>query len=66
MTYQHGEVTCRAYTGCADDASAELCTIDGGGHQWPGGNDLPFLGHNTDDVDATARIWAFFAAHPRR
>ena len=37
--------------GCADNRSVVLITIDGGGHQWPG--------------FATAKLWQFFAAHPR-
>jgi polyhydroxybutyrate depolymerase len=64
-TLSQGEVSCVARDGCAAGSAVELCTVHGGGHQWPGGNDLPLLGHNTDDVDATARIWSFFAAHPR-
>lgn len=60
-TYDEGDATCVAHDGC--DAAAELCTIDGGGHQWPGGGSLPFLGHTSTDLDATSRIADFFAAH---
>jgi polyhydroxybutyrate depolymerase len=43
-----------------------LCTIDGGGHQWPGGESIGvFSGTLSTDLDATAAMWAFFAAHPR-
>jgi polyhydroxybutyrate depolymerase len=62
---QVGEVTCRARSGCADGSAAELCTIEGGGHQWPGGRDLPLLGHNTRDISASAASWAFFARFTR-
>ncbi len=37
--------------GCPDNRSVVLITVDGGGHQWPG--------------FATAKLWEFFAAHPR-
>jgi polyhydroxybutyrate depolymerase len=49
-----------------------LITIDGAGHQWPGGRPAPpraarMLGIDppTTAVDATATLWQFFAAHPR-
>ncbi|MEW5852808.1 MAG: PHB depolymerase family esterase [Myxococcota bacterium] len=64
VTYQQGDVTCRAYTGCSDNAVVELCTIDGGGHQWPGGNSIPLLGHTTEDISATDYLLDFFEAHP--
>ena len=60
-TYQHGDATCVSY--CDKVA---LCTIDGGGHQWPGGESTGALnGKVSNDLDATATLWAFFAAHPR-
>jgi polyhydroxybutyrate depolymerase len=45
-----GSVTTSA-AGCADNRSVVLITVDGGGHEWP--------------TFATARLWEFFAAHPR-
>lgn len=60
-----GDATCVSHTGCAGGAEVQLCTIDGGGHQWPGGTPLPGGGATSTDLDATAAIWAFFAAHPR-
>jgi polyhydroxybutyrate depolymerase len=64
VVYQNGDVTCRSYQGCMDGVAVELCTIEDGGHQWPGGQSIPLLGHNTTDVSATERILAFFEAHP--
>lgn len=60
-----GEVSGIRYTGCADDAEVVLYTIDGGGHTWPGGRPIPALiaGHTTQDIDASAVMWDFFAAH---
>jgi len=64
-TYQNGVATCVTHGGCDAGADVELCTIQDGGHQWPGGETLPLLGNNTNDLNATDAIWAFFAAHPR-
>jgi polyhydroxybutyrate depolymerase len=53
-------------TGCLAGYGAELYTVDGGGHAWPGGEpgwargDVP-----TTEVVATDMIWDFFAAHPK-
>jgi polyhydroxybutyrate depolymerase len=52
--------------GCTDGADVVLCTIQDGGHQWPGGDELPFLGKKSDDLIATDAIWDFFVAHPRK
>jgi polyhydroxybutyrate depolymerase len=46
----NGSVT-TSTAGCPDNRSVVLITVDGGGHQWPG--------------FATAKLWEFFAAHPR-
>ena len=72
VVYDEGEVTCVAYQDCAEEATAELCTIEGGGHTWPGAIDLfeldPILywwaGHTTQDIDASREIWKFFAERP--
>jgi polyhydroxybutyrate depolymerase len=61
-------VTRREYRGCADDATVVLYTIRGGGHQWPGGDTIPtwLVGPMSDEIDATALMWAFFREHPLR
>ncbi|MDP3276374.1 MAG: PHB depolymerase family esterase [Deltaproteobacteria bacterium] len=64
QSYLRGDVRCEVWSGCASDASVELCTVTGGGHQWPGGNSIPLLGNNTTNVSATERMWDFFTAHP--
>jgi polyhydroxybutyrate depolymerase len=55
-------VTSRTYTGCADDATVALYTIQGGGHDWPGGGPLPawLTGPPSRGIDATRAMWAFF------
>lgn len=54
------------YRSCAGNAAVVLYTIQGGGHQWPGGHPLPewLVGHASRDIDATSEMWAFFRAHP--
>jgi polyhydroxybutyrate depolymerase len=65
-TYQNGAATCVSHSGCDAGADVVLCTLTGGGHQWPGGGvTLPLLGNKIDDLHATDAIWDFFAAHPR-
>ncbi|MGH7439987.1 MAG: alpha/beta hydrolase family esterase, partial [Polyangiaceae bacterium] len=36
--FDNGAASCFLY-GCPKNAEVELCTIDGGGHYWPGGDD---------------------------
>jgi polyhydroxybutyrate depolymerase len=64
VTFEQGDVTCARYDACPEGADVELCTIEGGGHTWPGGTDMPLLGKTTHDLSATDAMWAFFAAHP--
>lgn len=59
---------------CANGRGVELITIAGAGHQWPGSEPIPAavrdaahavgLADPSPDLDATATIWQFFAAHP--
>jgi polyhydroxybutyrate depolymerase len=60
------DVTRREYTNCADNAAVVLYTIRGGGHTWPGGQQLPewFCGPTSRSIDASSQMWAFFRAHP--
>lgn len=55
---------------CAEGRAVTLVTIEGAGHQWPGsaaGRAGQLLGADppSQALDATAAIWAFFAAHPK-
>ncbi len=62
------DVTRRQYVRCAHDATVVLYTIRGGGHTWPGGQQLPvwFAGTTSRSIDATGQMWAFFREHPLR
>lgn len=56
---------CERWSGCTDDVAVELCALEGGGHTWPGGPDLPGFGATTRTISASELMWAFFSAHPR-
>ncbi|RYZ36097.1 MAG: hypothetical protein EOO71_33090 [Myxococcaceae bacterium] len=63
QTYQQGNSTCVAATGCTpESATASLCTVTGGKHAWPG---QPGYNEGTPDLDATQAMWRFFQARPR-
>jgi polyhydroxybutyrate depolymerase len=65
LTFAQGDSRCETWAECSADATTVLCTIEGGGHVWPGGGDFPaFLGHKTEDLSASEEAWRFFAAHP--
>jgi polyhydroxybutyrate depolymerase len=59
-----GDASGVRYAGCQAGAEVVLYTIEGGGHTWPGGLPLPFVGKTSTDIDATRTMWAFFKAHP--
>jgi polyhydroxybutyrate depolymerase len=67
----NGAATCNMYP-CPEAGEVELCTIDGGGHYWPGGD--PWAGATvfcgsgqgalSDDIIANDAFWSWFVAHP--
>lgn len=59
------DVVRRTYARCADSASVVLYTIEGGGHVWPGGADLPgwLTGRPITSIDASSVMWEFFSRH---
>ncbi len=46
---------------CKAGVQMQLYTIINGGHTWPGGMPLPWLGLTSLDIDASTLIWQFFA-----
>ena len=62
------DVSRRAYANCDQDADVVLYTIQGGGHTWPGGMQLPqwWLGTTSRSIDASSVMWDFFRRHPLR
>lgn len=62
--FQNGDSTCTEYNQCKDGAAIRLCTVQGGGHQWPGGKSAGPAGKLTQDVSASTEMLKFFLAHP--
>jgi polyhydroxybutyrate depolymerase len=63
VSYQNGDATCETVERCEGDASVTLCTIEGGGHCWPGRpcDQIEGLGHSTTDIDANEAMWELFS-----
>jgi polyhydroxybutyrate depolymerase len=70
IVYHKGNVTCESYSPCRKSAAVTFCTIDGGGHTWPGGGTYMFPGCDpglvTQDISASDAIWDFFKNHRKR
>ena len=53
---------------CPKGAEAQLYTIEGGGHSWPGSafskSVVAVVGKTTDTISANELMWEFFQAHP--
>ncbi|MBX3191076.1 MAG: hypothetical protein KF819_29030 [Labilithrix sp.] len=63
-TMKKGDVTCVTFDGCKAGTEVSLCTVQGGGHTWPGGSPVPLLGKTTNEIVATDAMWDFFSKHP--
>ncbi len=64
QTYDNLDSHCATYESCAGGEDVTLCTVDGGGHTWPGGLPVPGLGYTTPNLSATDAMWDFFTKHP--
>ncbi len=64
-TFKNGDSHCDTYAGCNGGVEVILCTIDDGGHTWPGGADLSSFGFGktTQDLKANDAMWDFFQKH---
>jgi polyhydroxybutyrate depolymerase len=69
---QQGDGRCEVQGRCPAGAEVVLCTIQGGGHAWPGGGPRELVlpacradGFQSTSFLASEQIWSFFAAHPR-
>ncbi len=63
-TFQKGDSTCVAHSGCRGGSESILCTVSDGGHTWPGGFPIPLIGKTTTDMNATQMMFDFFDRHP--
>jgi polyhydroxybutyrate depolymerase len=66
VTFRNRGATCVTHQSCRDGSLVTLCTIEGMGHQWAGGQviDEPDFGPGTNDIVATNLIVDFFRSHP--
>lgn len=61
------DVTLSVWEQCANNASINFYTVDGGGHSWPGTNPTiasfieSSVGKTTQTVNASEEMWAFFS-----
>lgn len=58
--FQQGDVTGIAWKHCARGTIVTHYRISDGGHTWPGGGTISFLGYNTHVINANVVIWNFF------
>lgn len=66
QTSQDGKVRRSIYSGGRNGSEVAFYLIEGGGHSWPGGERmLAALDPPSTELDATALIWQFFAAHAK-
>ncbi len=62
--FANGDSVCEEFDDCPLGGQVTLCTVDGGGHTWPGGSPMVGLGTTTDDLSATAAMWEFWMEQP--
>ena len=65
-TERQGKVSRSLYSGGRNGSAVAFHLIEGGGHSWPGGEQmLAMLDPPSQELNATELIWQFFAAHPK-
>lgn len=62
-TFDQGDTHCQTWPGCDAGVEVSLCTIDGGGHCWPG-NPACIFGQSTTELHASEVIATMFDAQP--
>jgi polyhydroxybutyrate depolymerase len=63
-TFRMNDAHCATYQQCGAGTTVTLCTVDNGGHTWPGGTPIPSLGYTTPNLSATDAMWEFFKKNP--
>ncbi len=64
VIFDKGDSECITALDCAEGADVTLCTVQNGGHTWPGGTPVPAGGITSMDLDATNQMLDFFEKHP--
>lgn len=63
-TFRHIDAHCSTYNTCAAGVAVTQCTIESGGHTWPGSTAPTVGGYVSPNLEATDVLWEFFLAHP--
>ncbi|MCH9685797.1 MAG: prolyl oligopeptidase family serine peptidase [Deltaproteobacteria bacterium] len=58
-TFDQGDIQCQTWPSCNGEVEVSLCTIDGGGHCWPG-NESCVFGHSSTELHASEAIATMF------
>lgn len=53
-------ITKYTYSNCTDDVSVEFYKVNGGGHTWPNGLQIPWQPWTNRDINTNQVIWDFF------
>ncbi|HEX3770712.1 MAG TPA: PHB depolymerase family esterase [Polyangiaceae bacterium] len=61
VAFSMGNAHCDHWGPCRDGSEVEFCTIDQGGHSWPGGSGV--ISTEASPLDATSAIWALLKRH---
>ena len=71
LYFEQGDGRCEKYRGCDRGSDVVLCSIQGGGHSWPGGEpkrrggfQCPADGAQSQSFSASEAMWRFFQEHP--
>jgi len=62
--FANGDSVCEAFDDCPTGGNVTLCTVDQGGHTWPGGSPMIGFGKTTTDLSATTAMWEFWLQQP--
>lgn len=64
---EHPDVHLTNYGGCEAGTAVDYYVVQGGSHDWPGGQQIAaFLDKPDPNVLATRLIWSFFTDHPKQ
>jgi polyhydroxybutyrate depolymerase len=65
--FSQRDTTCTRQSACAESAEVMLCTVEGGGHAWPGGADMGLLslvgGPQSATLPTSDVMWDFLKTH---
>lgn len=63
VSFDQGDIRCETWPGCDAGVEVTLCTVDGGGHCWPGNGSCLF-GYSSTELHASEEITEMFMMQP--